>query len=354
MRDPRRGARWLIARRELATLRREKTIVLALLIQLFIAAFSSFLLVGLVALYDPNIAAGGGLTVGLAGNASGTVAGSLDDRAGWRVVEYDDPETARAAFADGRVDTVLIAAETAAGRLEIDALVPDESVRSTEVVVKLRDALEALERDRRLELADRLERRPVSLPPGDPAPPTFSFTYTVLLPLLVFLPVFISGSVAADTVTEELDAGTLELLRVTPLTSVEIVEGKVVAMIALAPAQAGSWLALLALNGTTIARPLEILVLATATATVLVVVGAGLALWLRDRQSAQLVYSLVAVVLFVAANGLPRTPPNAVATLAVGSHDPGHLVLVLVSALAAAAAFLGLRRLVAGGALTDS
>ena len=43
MADP----RLTIARRELQTLRSEKTIVLALLIQLFIAAFSSFLVVGL-------------------------------------------------------------------------------------------------------------------------------------------------------------------------------------------------------------------------------------------------------------------------------------------------------------------
>jgi len=47
-----------IALRELSTLKSEKTIVLALLIQLVIAAFSSFLVVGLVSLYDPASAGG--------------------------------------------------------------------------------------------------------------------------------------------------------------------------------------------------------------------------------------------------------------------------------------------------------
>ena len=352
MRDPRRGPRWLVAARELATLRREKTIVLALLIQLFIAAFSSFLLVGLVSLYDPSAVAGAGLTVGVAGNASGTVAASFAAD-GWRVVDYDDGAAARDAFDAGRLDAVLLAEETAAGRLVIEALVPDESVRSTEIVVTLRESLEGLERQRRLVLADRLERQPVPLPDADPTPPTFSFTYTVLLPLLVFLPVFISGSVAADAITEELDGGTLELLRVTPLSAVEIVEGKVLAMVALAPAQVATWLGLLALNGTTVARPLVVLGLATAMATLLVVAGAGLALWLRDRQSAQLVYSLAVVVLFVAASALPETPPNAVATLAVGNHGPATLAVVAGYGLVAVAAFLGLRRLVARGALAS-
>ena len=47
-------SRRAIARRELASLSREKTIVLALVIQLCIAGFSSFLVVGLPVLYDPG------------------------------------------------------------------------------------------------------------------------------------------------------------------------------------------------------------------------------------------------------------------------------------------------------------
>ena len=48
------GSRLTVAKRELAGLRAEKTILLAIGIQLFIAAFSSFLVVGLVSMYDPR------------------------------------------------------------------------------------------------------------------------------------------------------------------------------------------------------------------------------------------------------------------------------------------------------------
>jgi len=49
-----RDSRLTIAGRELSGLRAEKTILLAIAIQLFIAAFSSFLVVGLVSMYDPG------------------------------------------------------------------------------------------------------------------------------------------------------------------------------------------------------------------------------------------------------------------------------------------------------------
>jgi len=49
-----RDSRLTIAGRELSGLRAEKTILLAIAIQLFIAAFSSFLVVGLVSMYDPD------------------------------------------------------------------------------------------------------------------------------------------------------------------------------------------------------------------------------------------------------------------------------------------------------------
>lgn len=333
-----------MARRELATLRREKTIVLALLIQLFIAAFSSFLLVGLVSLYDPGAVGGAGIAFGVAGNASGTVTGTLEGEGPWRLTEYDDVRTAESAFDAGRVDALLVVNENPSGRLDVDATVPGESVRSTVVVVELRSALETLERERRFDLADRLERSPVPLPEVPAAPPTVGFTYSVLVPLLVFLPVFIAGSVAADAITEELDSGTFELLRVTPLSAVAIVEGKVLAMVGLAVAQAATWLLLLWLNGTPLAAPVAILGLVTATATIVVCLGCGIALQLRDRQSTQLVYSLGVIAVFVAASAFPVSPVNAVARLAVGSHDLAIIALVVAAAVVAIGAVGLLRR----------
>ena len=44
----------IIAKKEFRGLLNEKTILLAVLLQLFIALFSSFLMVGLTSMYDPS------------------------------------------------------------------------------------------------------------------------------------------------------------------------------------------------------------------------------------------------------------------------------------------------------------
>lgn len=338
--------RYRIARRELDSLGREKTIVLALAIQLFIAAFSSFLLVGLVSLYDPASAPGGDVDVGVAGNASADLVSAIDGEGSWNLVEYESVPLARSDFAAGRVDAAFIAIRGEEGRVNVEAVVPDESVRSTVIVVQVRDALSAYERERRGELSARLVNDPLGVPDVPDVPPTFGFTYTVLLPLLLFLPAFISGSVAADTLTEEIDAGTLELLRVTPLSPTAIVDGKMAAMVAIAPAQAAAWLVLLRLNGTAVANPLALLAIVTAAAALLVAVGAGLALALRDRRSTQLVYSLGVLVVFVSAALLPESPPNTVARLAIGSPQPSTYLLAGGYVAAGLVAVLVVRALV--------
>jgi len=311
--------RLAVARRELAALKSEKTIVLALSIQLFIAAFSSFLVVGLVSLYDPGNVEGYTPSVGVAGNASGDLDAAIDEVGGVVAVEYGTTGEANAAFADGQVDATLVANRTANGTVQVTATVPEENLRTTVLIVKLRDVLEQLERTERDRLRHRLEAEPLDLPDRVAASPYFGFTYTVLVPLLVFLPVFIGGSVAVDSLTEEVQRGTLELLRVAPLTLRDVVDGKLIAAAGLAPAQVVLWLGLLSFNGTRIAHPVALVVVAAGFSLAVVAVGLGIALLAPDRRQAQLLYSSGVLVVFTAATLLPAAPPNVVAKLAIGS-----------------------------------
>ncbi|MFB6071461.1 MAG: ABC transporter permease [Halobacterium sp.] len=339
--------RLVLARRTLGSLRSEKTIVLALAIQLFIAAFSSFLVVGLVSLYDPGSAAGGGFSVdvGVTGNASDDVAPVVAAGDNRRVARYDSQAAAMADFQAGEVDALLHATHRSGGRIFVAATAPGGSFRTTMVVAQLKDALSALERQRRAALAEHVVREPLDLPPERDANPYFSFTYTVLLPLLAFLPAFISGSVMADTLAEERERGTLELLRVAPLSLPEIVDGKALALAAIAPAQVALWLALLAYNGTSVANPLPVLALVAGVAAVLVATGAALALGIGARREAQLLYSFVALGAFGAASLLPQSPQNVVALLAVGSATPVTWLTLAGVLTAAVAGYAALRRL---------
>ncbi|GAB6860201.1 ABC transporter permease [Haloplanus litoreus] len=337
--------RLTIAKRELATLRSEKTIVLALLIQLFIAAFSSFLVVGLVSLYDPGSVDGFQTDVAVTGDASDDLLRVVDEQPSVTGTAYASQTTARTAFERGEVDAVLLA-DRRAGRVFVSATVPDGNVRTTIVVVQLRDALSTFERVEREDRSSSLSATPLDLPPRSDASPYYGFSYTVLLPLLCFLPVFISGSMTVDSLTEEVERGTLELLRVAPVTTVDIVDGKVWAAAGLAPAQAALWIALLDLNGTSVRHPVAVLVVVAALSLLVVTLGATIALLSPDRRAAQFLYSVGVLVAFGGATLLPANPVNSVARLAVDSVGPTYPALVVGYVALGVAAYVVLRRAV--------
>ncbi|MFB6141905.1 MAG: ABC transporter permease [Halorientalis sp.] len=316
--DPLADVRWAIARRDLRSLSREKTIVLALLIQLFVAAFSSFLVVGLTSLYNPA-SVSGQVEVGVTGGAGDALTDAAREVEGVNAVTFPTNATAREAFRTGRVDALVIAERTRDSDISVVATAPDSSIRTTVIVVQLQQLLEAAERLERRERAAYIDAPLVPLPPDVSASPYFAFTYTILVPLLLFLPPFISGSVAVDSVTEEIERGTLELLRVAPVTLTDVVDGKAAAMAVLAPAQALLWLGLLAANGIAVSNPVALVALVSAVSVIVVALGVTLGLVLRERRSAQLLYSTGVLALFGAAVFLPEHPATTVAKLAVGS-----------------------------------
>ena len=351
MSDGRWGPRRAVALRDLASLKREKTIVLALLIQLFVAAFSSFLVVGLTSLYDPGSVEAGEVTVGVTGEVQDELTRVAAEQEALEAATFEDRASAMSAFHAGRVQAVLEATKTRVDggyRIDVRAVVPAENLRTTLVVVQLRRALTALEDRERLQRAAHLDVQPLQAPDRVDASPYFGFTYTVLIPLLLFLPPFISGSVAVDSVTEEIERGTLELLRVAPVSLVDVVDGKALGMIALAPAQVVLWLGLLALNGIAVDNPLTLLALVTAITALVVAVGIALALATRRRRRAQLLYSTVVLVLFGLAAGLPEHPATTVAKLAVGSGTVATLAHVGLFVALAVGVIVAVRRYVAG------
>ena len=333
-------ARTTIAKRELASLSREKTIVLALLIQLFIAAFSSFLVVGLTSLYDPSSVESGEVRIGVTGDVQDELLEAARDAEGVQARAFASREQAMAAFDADRVNAVLTGTTVPTedgSKLSVIATAPAENLRTTLIVVQIRSVLTQLEAQERMERAASLEFQPIETPPETDSSPYFGFTYTVLIPLLLFLPPFISGSVSVDAITEEIERGTLELLRVAPVSLVDIVDGKAAGMILLAPLQAILWIVLLSVNNIAIANVVPIVVFVTAIATIVVVVGTLLGLLTAKRRQAQLLYSVLVIVLFGAAILLPEHPATTAAKLAVDSatlttygHVAGFAVLAVV------------------------
>ncbi|RLM53693.1 ABC transporter permease [Halobellus sp. Atlit-31R] len=340
--------RLTIARRELGSLRKEKTIVLALALQVFIAAFSSFLVVGLVSLYDPGQVDGYEVDVAVTGDAADDLIRAAAEVRGIDAQFYRSEETAMRAFQEYRatgIDAVLVA-ETRDRRVFVRAVAPDSNVQTTIVVVQLRDVVRSFERAERSERAASLDALPLALPPEAASSPYFSFTYTILLPLLLFLPVFISGSITVDSLTEEIDRGTLELLRVAPVSLSDVVDGKLLAAAGIAPVQAALWIALLELNGTSVTNAPALLALVAAMALLICGLGAAIALLAPERRAAQFLYSIGVLFVFGGTTLLPNGPVNAASRLAIGSAGRAEFLAVVALVVVAVGGYAGVRRLV--------
>ena len=323
-----------IARRELNALSREKTILLALLIQLVIAGFSSFLVVGLTSLYDPGGVQGDAITVGISGDTEETLLETAQQSDDIEAERYDSVGAALSAFDEGEVDAVVTGKSDPGEqgtRIQVQAIAPAEDLRTTLIVVSLRSYLSEVEGRERTARAENLEFSPLEVPPEEGGS-FFGFTYTILLPLLLFLPPFLSGSIAVDSVTEELERGTLELLRVTPVSLVEIIDGKAGAMMLLAPLQALLWVGLLQFNGFAVGNVVALVVFVAGITAATVAIGVGLALLTGTRRQAQLLYSVLVIGLFGLAVVAPEHPAATVALLAADS--PTRLTYAHVAVVA--------------------
>ena len=323
---------------------REKTIVLALVIQLCIAGFSGFLVVGLVSLYDPGSVDGYQMDAAVTGDASEEMLAAMADRPAVSGTEYDSSADALEAFLAGEVQAVFDT-RTQEDRIAVVFTAPDATVETTLVVSEGQEALRALERQQRADRSAHLSNPPLALPADTGGNPYYDFTYTILIPLLLFLPVFISGSITVDSITEEADRGTLELLRVAPVSMVDVVDGKAAAMIAIAPLQAMLWLLLLSVNGVAIANPGWLFLLVTATTTLVVAMSVAVALLAADRRAAQLLFSVAILLLFAGATLLPGGPANTAALLAIDSATLSTYLTVVIYAIAAAAVAVTVRTL---------
>jgi ABC-type Na+ efflux pump permease subunit len=153
----------------------------------------------------------------------------------------------------------------------------------------------------------------------------------ILIPLLVFTPVFISGGLIIDMFTEEFERKTMELLLVSPVSFREILNGKMLVAVLIVPVQVFLWLALVSLNGVAVYNIGIILLLISIIAVIIVLIGAAVAVKYKERTISQYTYSLILILLFLLGYLFADSPFNLVTRLSAGSAG--------IEALASAGAY---------------
>lgn len=334
-----------LARRELSALRSEKTILVAILIQLIVASFSSVLVVGVVTMYSPGDT-GDGYTIefGTVGPADDTLHDSIREREDTSLATYLSLQDAYDAYHKGEIDAIMYAERSRTGQLDVRLIAPDDGFTKSASVNKAREVLQTVEETERQTLKDRLTVHPLPVPEGSSSAPYAKFTYTVMLPILMFLPAFVSGSLVSDSVTEGLADGTMELLRVSSLSENAIFDAKVLTMVGLAPLQAVIWSGLLYLNGTPIANMPELMVIIIGISLIFGAIGAVTAYRFRNRSQAQLMYSIGSMTAFATLYLSPEHPVNSIAKLALDNPSPNTYPMIAFVFIIGLLAFVLARR----------
>ena len=133
-----------IAAKEVRGLASEKTIILAILLQLFIAMFSSFLMVGLSAMYDPSVygrISGVQYGIGFAGND--TILFDLFSRDPSFVPYRMDPGVALGALKERQLAAVVWPSETLPDDedpVTVTLYTISNDIQSTVIEVKIKDS----------------------------------------------------------------------------------------------------------------------------------------------------------------------------------------------------------------------
>jgi len=324
----------IIAKKEFSGLLNERTILLAILLQLFIALFSSFLMVGLTSMYDPSSLSKYSrfrYNIAYCGNDS-ALKEYLEKSPDFHVYGMD-LSPAVTALSERKLAAVIYVPDTAPDAtdpVKITLYTLQNDLQSAIVNVKLKDIFLTYEKDLRTIRAARLTEQPVplQLPANRSGGDFYEFVYGLLIPLLVFMPAIIASALIIDLITEEYQHETLETLISTPVTFAEMVWGKVLACELLVPVQAGAWLFLLIVNGIAIENVPLMLLQVTFTSFVPILLGALTALHYRERTAAQFIFSTALVVVILFTLALPANPLNLLTRLAVGTAGAEQWVVL--------------------------
>jgi ABC-type Na+ efflux pump permease subunit len=315
-----------LVKKELASVVRDRTILIAILLQLFIASFSSGLLLSMLSLYDPDTIlrfAGARIRIGVVEAADQPLGIFLAER-GLTVIPFGTLQEAQAAFFEGTINAIVDTprptqnngAGDANGLTEIKLYLSDSTARSSLIRTAIQEPLEQYENYLRSRKGIEVHYADLQ---GEPST-SFEFVYSVLLPLLMFFPAFVGGSLSIDSLTEEVENNTIQTLLSGPLTVNGIVSAKIASVVVLSFVQCGAWLVLLTLNGIAIQNTGWIFVLALIISGITATAASLCAILFKDRERSQFVYALILLVGVAMSNLLNLSPIVTLSRLAIGDH----------------------------------
>jgi len=239
----------------------------------------------------------------------------LADR-GLTIIPFAALADAETAYYRGKVNAIIDTPQDANGLTEVKLYLPDSDTASSLIRMVIQEPLKQYENYLRGQKG--IEVRYTDLK-GKPST-SFEFVYSVLLPMLMFFPAFVAGSMSIDSLTEEVENNTLQTLLSAPLTVNGMIGAKICSAVILSILQCEAWLALLQLNGIAIQNTGWILLLALIVAGITSTSAALGAVLLKDRERSQFIYSLMLLAGVAISTLLDVSPITTLSRLAIGDY----------------------------------
>ena len=251
---------------------------------------------------------------------------------GLHVLPYATLAEAQSAFYQDQVNAIILIPPDIHNTAEIKLYLPDSDAVSSVIRMVIQGPLKQYENYLRGQ--NGIEVRYTDLK-GKPST-SFEFVYSVLLPMLMFFPAFVAGSMSIDSFTEEVESNTLPTLLSAPLTVNGMISAKIVAAVIISTVQCLAWLALMQVNGIVIQNLPWVLLLALIVAGIASTCAMIGAVFLKDRERSQFIYSLVLLAATGIGTLLGISPITTISRLGIGDvYTNGWNVAMFAALLAA-------------------
>jgi ABC-2 type transport system permease protein len=300
-----------IFRKELRSIVRERTFVSTLLLQVFLVLFYSLAILGILVIFSPHTQHSQSLRILVISN----------EYVDWHFVElaqqrYQVTVGPLEGYRDYDLAVEFIMKDPAL----LYVYTRDESFRTTYMISELKKTLLKYDEDLKpqmiIKVTDLVDKSGLDLNRLTVAGLVFEFTNLLLIPLLLFLPIYLSGVLYIDLITEETARKTLALLRSAPVSLHSIISQKILAALAVSLAQILAWILILEVRHIHVNNVTSILAIIVLLNIAVLYVAALTTIAFRTRAISQTVFSVFVIIALVT-KGFAYNPLNTVTRLAV-------------------------------------
>jgi len=325
-----------MALKDLRAAIKERTIISFVGLQLFVALFASVITFGLLVLYNPGYmgyAIEKEVKVGFVGEAP-----VLEE-----VVEpyrtYTSIDSALSDFHSGEIDAIVwLPVENYEEANIVRLILPKEEIKAIQSSLLLKEKLRLYQYEMRemRGVPPKVEVKTYSpdfekIQVPEDYSITFKFIYVMLIPLLVITTAATAAGMFIDLISEEIETKTAHVLLSTPLNEEKIIQGKILSSILLVAILTPTWILLLLLNGIEIRNIFLVILASISIAMMFLSISAVSVSFSKDRERAQLVFSLAVIGLIPLMFSSPELPAILTSRIAAGSpFQISHVLIYFV------------------------